>query len=261
MAQPRHPPPAPVRTARPPEPMDGNTTPEAFGAEERITDPARIVALLRGLKDGHALLSVAVDGESALYTSAVLDVDPARGYLLLDELSPRRGHERLIETRRLRVRARLHGIEVRFPGDVREVGGTAGIAYYQIAVPDTLYYRQRRTHFRVEIGAALVIPVHLERTPDEAFDGALHDLSVGGVGAYLPETALKRGDTVPTCVVQIPNAPPVRSALEVCFVRFDEARRKVRIGGRFLGLTPAQHKALARFVAELERKLLQRRRR
>jgi c-di-GMP-binding flagellar brake protein YcgR len=159
------------------------------------------------------------------------------------------------------VRARLRGIELRFPCAIREIGGASGIAYYYAPLPEQVRYRQRRTHFRVEIGAALIIPVHLARGSEEAVDGALHDLSVSGVGAYVSESNLKRGDTFPSCVVRIPDAPPLRSALEVCFVRFDEARNKLRIGGRFLNLARPQRKALERFVAELERKLLQRRRR
>lgn len=248
------------RADRPPEPMDGNPIRGQFGDEERISNPARIVGLLRGLKDGRALLSIAVDGDPALYTSAVLEVNPDHGYLLLDELSPHRGHQRLMKTRRLRVRARLHGIELRFPCAIREIGRASGIAYYYAPLPEQVRYRQRRTHFRVEIGAALIIPVHLTREPEETLDGALYDLSVGGVGAYVSKSNLKRGDTIPDCVVHIPDAPPLHSALEIRFVRFDEARRKLRIGGRFLNLARPQHKALKRFVAELERKLLQRRR-
>lgn len=241
--------------------MDNHPVRGQFGGEERVTDPARILGLLRGLKDGHALLSVAVGGDPALYTSAVLEVNPDHGYLLLDELNPRRGHQRLMETRSLQVRARLHGIELRFPCTIREIGGAAGIAYYYAPLPEQVRYRQRRTHFRVEIDAALIIPVHLARGSEEAVDGALHDLSVSGVGAYVSESNLKRGDTFPSCVVRIPDAPLLRSALEVCFVHFDEARRKLRIGGRLLNLARPQSKTLERFVAELERKLLQRRRR
>lgn len=252
----------PARRANGPlEPMDDHPDRGQFGDEERVSDPARIVGLLRGLKDGHALLSVAMDGDPALYTSAVLEVNSDHGYLLLDELNPHRGHLRLMETRSLRVRARLRGIELRFPCAIREIGGASGIAYYYAPLPEQVRYRQRRTHFRVAIGAALVIPVHLARGPEETVDGALHDLSVGGVGAYVSESNLKRGDTIQNCVVRIPDAPPLHSALEVCFVRFDETRRKLRIGGQFLNLARPQRKTLERFVADLERKFLQRRRR
>lgn len=241
--------------------MDGDPAREPFSSEERITDPARIAGLLRGLKEEHALISVVVEGEPAVYSSAVLEVDPERGYLLLDELSPRRGHERLVQIRLLRVRARVHGIELQFSCPLREIGGASGIAYYYLPIPEMVHYRQRRTHYRVEIGSALVIPVQFECGPQTAIDGAVHDLSVGGVGAYVQESVLKRGDNVPNCIVRIPHAPPVRGALEVCFVRYEEARGKIRIGGRFLDLPPPQRKALERFVAELERQILRRRRR
>ncbi|HQU15115.1 MAG: flagellar brake protein [Gammaproteobacteria bacterium] len=241
--------------------MENQSRQDPFGAEENVTDPTRIVALLRGLMDSHALLSVSIPGEQSLYSSALLEVDPDLGHLLLDELNPRRGHERLLEARKLQVIGRLHGIEIRFPAAVQEIGGAAGIAYYQLAIPGLVRYRQRRTHYRVEVGASLVIPVQLALGPEQLLDGSLHDLSVSGVGAYLASGTLQRGDTVPACVVQLPDAPPLRSALEVCYVRFDEARGKLRIGGRFLDLTRAQQKCLERFVAELERRLLQRRRR
>src|SRR5690606_23153810 len=76
-------------------------TPNGGGADyqthgERITNPAQIVRLLERVKENRALLTITIPGINTIYNSAILGISFEQKHLLLDELLPADGHERLI---------------------------------------------------------------------------------------------------------------------------------------------------------------------
>lgn len=224
---------------------------------ERLTDPAQIVTLLRRASEARDLLTVILPDSPRRYNSAILKVDPEQGVVLLDELNPPEGHERLVAARRLRASCHIRGIELSFQATVSEVGGDAGIAFYRIPLPQELHYHQRRANYRVQVGRGLAIPVYLTLGTDDALEGQLSDLSAGGLSMRL-ETgrSLNRGQRVEQCTIPLPKGDQIRSALEIRYARAEENAKWLRAGARFLDLTRAQQSRIQRFVAQLERELI-----
>lgn len=226
---------------------------------EEISDPVQIAALLKKVKDSRTLIQVTVPGRATEYNSALLDINQEQGFLLLDELTPPDGHKSLREQGRLTVVIRLRGVNMRFTSTVQEIGGQAGIAFYRIEFPPHLYYCQRRSFYRVKIGAGLIVPFSITCEPSKPLEGHLDDISVTGLRAELKQQLLfDKGALLPTCAIQLPSGEKVNCEVEVRHISQDETHRIFYLGARFINLDRPRLNTLKRFVAETERALLRR---
>ncbi|MFA7387611.1 MAG: flagellar regulator YcgR PilZN domain-containing protein [Thiohalobacteraceae bacterium] len=226
---------------------------------EKVTHRPQVIGLLRRLRDQRVLLSARVPGHSGLFNSLLLEVDPDRSLILLDELNPRQGHELVCQTGQLRVHCQCKGVELSFNCDVEVHPARSGISFYRAALPEAIDYLQRRSSFRVRVGADLTVPVRLSLNKATASaEAVLVDLSVGGFGATLDSSVeLTLGQVLP-CVIQLPKGETLEANIEIRVVRVDPARPIQRIGASFRDLKPVQRQVVRRFVAQLEREMLRR---
>jgi len=231
---------------------------------EFITLPAQIAGVLKRLQEAHVLLRITIPGENQAYLSALLEVHPVDGYLLLDELNPPEGNAVLQRARRLGVSAQLQGVDISFTTDLIDAGSSAQIAYYRLAMPQGMRYQQRRTSYRARINLARLIPVLLTRDDGATLEGQLFDISVGGIGTrHKPGKTIdiQQGGVWDECIIRLDGNQEIRGALEVCFIGEDSRSRQMRLGGKFLNLTRPQTKIIENFVAALERDWLKKLRR
>ncbi len=235
---------------------------EYVGENEKISLPAQIASLLRRVHEERALLNITVPGSDDRYTSMVLEVNPAMGQMLLDELHPAEGHERFLATKKFHAHTRLKGVDISFAGILQATARENGMALYQIPLPALLLYRQRRSSYRVRVGAGLVVPVILDDENLRHLQGLLCDISIGGIGLRLKAeqpALMDNGAVFSRCEIQLPGNERIHSGLELRFVSAVDRRNMVRFGGRFIGLEPSDQKLVEHFVVSLERELLKKR--
>lgn len=230
-----------------------------------VTQPQQIASVLRRLQESHTLLHVVVPGDTQVYLSAMLEVHVVDGYLLLDELNSEIGHLELLQAHRLGVHARLNGVGINFTTQLLNAGRNAQAGYYRVTFPSAMQYRQRRASYRARISLARAVPVLLTRQDGTSLNGELIDISTGGIGSRhksaLP-VKLHQGGIWDECLIQLPgHADDIRSPLEICFAGEDSRNHKLRVGGKFLNLTPSQIKIIENFVASIEREWLKKLRR
>lgn len=228
------------------------------GKTEKITHAPQIIGLLRRVRDQRILLSVSVPGHGELFTSLLLEVDPERNRILLDELNPRAGHELVRETRQLRVHCQCQGVELGFACQVEIGQGKSGICYYRAALPEAINYLQRRGSYRVRVGLDLALFLQLPVDETTLIEGELFDLSMGGLGANVDtKLRLERGQILP-CVLNLPKTDPLQLEIEIRFVHAEEHKPTQRIGASFRNMQPRQQTLLRRLVTQLEREMLRR---
>lgn len=223
------------------------------GRTERITDAVRVAGLLAGIVERRSLLTITMDGAPEPYNSALLAVNRERGYVVLDELTPRRGHESVAPGRRLHAYARVRGVEMRFGSEVQAIVDEGDAMAYRLAFPDVLDYRQRRAHYRARLRGRRAA-IALLADPGEAIRGELRDISVGGVGAEFQKALpghLGPGARVPARIDVTEAA--IRCEIEICFVNRSLHNRTYVVGARFVGLDPADQKRIAQLVAAIDR--------
>lgn len=231
---------------------------EYQGKTEKVTHLPQIIGLLRRIRDQRVLLSASVPGHPGVFNSLLLEVDPERKLILLDELNPRAGHELVLQTRELRVHCQCQGIELGFACAVDIGQGRNGISFYRAALPDSINYLQRRGSYRVRVGLDLAVPLQLPFDESTLIEGELYDLSMGGLGANLEtDLRLERGQIL-NCILNLPKAEPFPVEIEIRFIRADDTKSTRRIGASFRNLQPRQQTVLRRLVTQLEREMLRR---
>lgn len=223
---------------------------------EEITSAIRIAAILRPLQQQHSIVSIAVPSAKRLYNSTLLEVNPEQGYLLLDELHPREGHEQLSTASKIGLSAHRKGIEIKMILEISEIGSDNGVAYYKVAYPGLIRYRQRRRAFRVPVSAAQSIPVELADEQGNAFYGELQDISAEGMCIRFPaKTGIseEKKSQAMTYTITLPNKKRVQGLFILCRVTPHEAGRNLQVGGKFKQLDKAQARLIERFVLEIQR--------
>ena len=227
--------------------------------DRQVSEPRRIAHILLRLRDARELLSARIPGSDATFLTTLLGVDTGAQRFHLDELSPRSGHEALLRERTLRLASRLDGVSVIFSATLASVGVERGIAVYALPFPHVLHYHQRRTGYRVGIGAAQHTTVHLGHPEAGPLTGEVRDLSAGGlaVRVQLPDAiVLDQGERLADCAVVLPGGRSLRCDLEVRHVLRLEGSRWTRLGTRFLRLARRDQHVVAQFIVQLERERL-----
>jgi c-di-GMP-binding flagellar brake protein YcgR len=233
-----------------------STLPSPESSLTRVTDSQQIYHLVRRVQEGRSLLNVTVRGQSKSYLSAVLDVNAVEGYLLLDELTPVEGHEALLRVGRLNVYTQCQGVDVSFNSEVQHSGIEGGGALYRVAMPEVVYYSQRREDYRVRINLGRAIPLVYLDDAGRGFEGVLHDISAGGLSAdllKLKDVAIKPGQVLSNCLIKQIADHPLNVSIEIRFVAHGDNGHGLRVGSRFLDLPGPEQRAIRQFVATLDR--------
>jgi c-di-GMP-binding flagellar brake protein YcgR len=225
---------------------------------ETLTDTTRIVGLFKRLLERRALLSIKIEDHPQEFTTAVINVSPENGLLMLDELKPEQGHALLKLSPTFKARAQLEGVQIAFTATMIEIGEQDAIAYYTIQIPAQVDYHQRRQSVRIPLSAANPLPVTLTAEDGLSLKGNMADLSTGGLRIRFDRdlpTALEPGQKL-DCSFPLPPDNKQRFTCEV-IVRVikghHESYKAAFIGGQFADITKPQERQLARMVMLLQR--------
>ncbi len=148
---------------------------------EKVTNTARILALLQKFKDHRGLLAVKLDDKKATFTTAIIDIDTEKNYLILDELKPDNGDQLLRKTPIIKARGQTDGVVISFIAKVDEFGVQDEIPFYKLSIPPVIGYQQRRQNVRIRVGAAQSLAAKITVAEDCSVKGFVEDLSLGGL--------------------------------------------------------------------------------
>lgn len=227
---------------------DDSTSPDGQEAE--------IYVLLKRAFDTRCLLTVYVGPDRTPFTSAILEVVRDGRYLVLDELTPAIGHERIRVEPRIEVRALVDGIELRFESRVTQIGEQDGLPYYKVAFPPEVLYAQRRRQHRVTVPMSQGFEVIVTFADEQELRGELRDLSVGGLCARIRTGELDAKtdrNALAACRILLPGDRTIVSDVELLHIDAPPRPRVPRIGARFVDPSPATKRRIEQFCAELER--------
>lgn len=232
-----------------------NTAP--YEEPEIIRNPGQKTGILRRLHESRNLLDIHLPERGVPFRSALLYVDPQSRRLTLDELKPRRGHDRIGIGTELRVVSRTLGVDTRFTVVVQEIGQADGIYYYVAGYPEEIVYNQRRRFVRVPVPLTRQQHCSLsgdEDTPDTEIQ--LCDLSAGGIGAYVMNGPEPQAHQHYDCHIALHGGEPLDARVEIRYIEYDRQRRRYRFGAEFQDFTHAAHDRIQALVLSLQRELL-----
>lgn len=219
-----------------------------------LTERTKINRLLCELEASSPLCTVQINGSDEEFSSSILNIK-SDGSIILDELTPGHGNSLLQHSKSLKLSTYHKGIHLSFKLSRVEVGSSRGITYYKAALPDRVYYPQRRKSPRVEI-STIDIPFNgIAQRTGLSVGGYLFDLSRDGAGITLPinRARLQRSDLIKNCQISFEDYV-MDFDFVVRFVKpIAQGTTKTQIGGIFAGLSPKSQSKLTHFITSLER--------
>ncbi len=222
----------------------------------RVKSRSEIRSLLGKLSKNHTLLSITIGKSPRTFGSMILEVNNEKGYLVLDELYPRKELKTPLLHAKLAINTHLDGIEIHFQIKVDAISRKDDVEYYRAGLPAYIHHHQRRAYYRVKVGIAEPVPIALSTTDDVLLHADLRDISLGGIGASFssPTTeALSVGDEIPNCIIHTPDGKEIVSSMEIARVEETSSSKAIRVGARFIHITSADRQELSKLIAKLDR--------
>lgn len=227
----------------------------AAGAVEAVDPREARHLLLKKIFESHCLLDIRLHGEDAAYQSAIIELLPDSGYLVIDALTPDGGDALAARLPDVRVRTRVNGMEVKFASRILARGSQGGLPYYKVRYPDEIEYPQRRRELRVTVPFDRGVPVRFETRSGTWVRGEIRDLSAGGFCARLLSGDVVNIETecgqTSACEIDLPGHGTLHAVVELRHMLPSRARSAPRVGARFVELDPLAERQLERCVDEL----------
>jgi c-di-GMP-binding flagellar brake protein YcgR len=221
-----------------------------------LTDAKKINVLLKNIEEASPICTVTIEGTSDHFSTSILDVQLESNQITIDKLSPPHGNQ-LLANNKCKLSAIHDGIHLAFPLDSIETDSSRDISFYKVAIPNRIYYPQRRSSPRIQI-TALHIPFSgiSERTK-ATVGGSIFDISRTGLCLGISITnniaRLQRGDSLKNCRITFEDQT-ISFDLAVRFVKTANKKTgRTMIGGYFENFSSKSRQKLERFVAALER--------
>jgi c-di-GMP-binding flagellar brake protein YcgR len=225
-----------------------------------LYDYEKILKILGDIEANSPLCSVQLDHSRQQFSTSILSIDLEKQQIMLDELMPKEGNAELEKDKHLKLSAYHRGIHMSFNLDHVEIGVSRGIKYYKAAIPDEIYYPQRRKAPRIDISHSELQFNGISQRTGVPVSGYLFDLSRGGAGVNLPFNRAKilRGDHLTHCQIRFEDYV-MDFEFDVRFVKpLYAGHSKLQVGGLFLKLSSKSQTRLSHFITSLEREEIRR---
>ncbi len=256
------------------ETAEKKTSADKSAKGQLIRSTEGIYRLLKRLEGKHTPVKINFQSVADSYTSMVIGVNFKEGYFLLDEVTPKWGDDLMKRATPFRFDSfhdgcKISGSEVRAEGRAIKDGSPI----YKIPFPESLFFLQRRQHFRASIRSSLLIRMRLGKiVPPEKLDefgqiipqqttwqyeGRLRDLSAHGCQVELNgdlSDRIRNADRFEGCLILFPNQKTsIELNLIVRHVGLTEDQQTTQLGCEFQDLSSALDQQLSFAVAELQR--------
>ena len=226
-----------------------------------LRDPDVIRVLLARLIAARCPVFVFVEGDGERYGTMLLELDADANALIADELNPRRGNANVRRGAKLRVAARLEGVEMRFATSVRAIDADADVSAYMLEIPAELDHREQRAVHRTR---AFAIAAELRDPEGPPVEGRVLDVSIAGIRIAVKKPHRVREETRWDCTVALPDGE-FESRIAIMRVLGEQRPRFGRdaedvLGAKFDSLAEGAARRLGRYIADTQRALLRARR-
>ncbi len=220
-----------------------------------------ICATLRGLQKQDA--TVMVYHTHGQFISKILEVDSDEEEFLFDLGALERENSRALFASELEFAAETAGAKVEFRTTIIRTVDHDGLPAFCAAVPDVLYYIQRRNFFRINSPAWPPMSCRGELPDNTHFEFNLKDLSLGGLSMYTDDSAITElfepGMILKNIDVDL--ASYGQFCLDLQFVNHattkvvdskGDVRQIERLSFKFSALSATQERGLQQVITELE---------
>lgn len=197
------------------------------------------------------------------YATIIVHVDTEKERFLIDEIVPKEGAKRALEGEEFEVTLSDKGIPVIFKTTMDSQVKFEGSTAYAIPLPEKVEYCQRRSAFRVQMGAGMRKYVTLREQDKFGIEGAfINDISFTGMSIAIPKLNLEEhfseGKELKGVSFIIEDHEKFFCDLHLKRVHFNEIRQQTVLAGSFENFEKEDQLKMNNFVCTVEREILKR---
>lgn len=211
--------------------------------------------LLNTLKRERSSLSIKFEQSNEPYVSMLLDVDPNRQFIILDEINSPLGHRLACLGEEFVVTAKENGIFIFFHSKVLDYGSIEGITFYRLPFPSHIELLQRRSTQRLKIPADIALTANFLLPHIGVVRAKILDISLSGLQLTLPRNLKSLFDNVNKidhCRLVSPFLPASEFSLEVKHYHYDVSVQRTFVGCQFANLDNTGLKFLSLLTSHLQ---------
>ncbi len=227
-----------------------------------IKDANEILHLLQRLGAAHCALTARADGHADSISTVLLNVDPTS--LWVDVPANRTLLDTWLRAHYLRFEGSLDRAELRFSCSPGSLDSHEDRPALRLPTPVRILYLQRREFMRREPPTGILV-CRLRLHDGSEVKATIRDIGGGGLAIVATRTAVKFsiGDVLTGCRIVLPETGELEVSLQVRHVlaRVNLGYEATQIGCEFIDLAPAAQSKLFRYLLQLDREQLARRRR
>lgn len=228
-----------------------------------VHDAGEIRHHLQRLAGERCALTVRAEGSADSMTTMLLRADDAS--LWIDVPSTRKLLDAWLGAHLLRIEGSIDRAALRFSAGPARLDSFEAKPALRLPLPHRMLYLQRREFMRREppVGS-LVCHLRLPDDSDREVRASIRDIGGGGLAivATRSEVTFKTGDVLKGCRIELPEIGEVEVNLQVrhVLVRGHLGYDAAQAGCEFVDLTPSAQRKLFRYLMQLDRDQLARRR-
>jgi c-di-GMP-binding flagellar brake protein YcgR len=234
--------------------------PEASVDESRfrVDSDVEIAYILRGLMKSGALVTAYFSAGKEFVVTAVLSVEPERGFVVLDSGANRELNERLLRSGEINVVSSQDGVRVQFGSRKVEAVSFEGRLAFRIPFPSSVVKLQRREYYRLPTPILNPLKCEVPAPEGQRIAMPISDISLGGVCLVGERagTPLELGTVLEDCRISLPEAGVIHASLSVrnsYLVTLKNGATSRHTGCEFIRLGGQQEAMLQRYIIRLER--------
>lgn len=249
-------------TNMPPAPALNESDLDGYYDKFFIDDADEIRHHLQRLVVANCALTARADSGADSISTMLLDIDATS--LWVDVPAKRSLLDTWLRAHHLRFEGSLDRAALRFSCSSGWLDSHEGHDALRLPLPVRILYLQRREFIRREPPIGRLV-CHLRLKDGGEVEATIRDIGGGGLAIVATHTAvnLSIGDVLAGCRIELPEIGELEVSLQVRHVlaRGSLGREATQVGCEFVGLAPAAQGKLFRYLLQLDRDQLARRRR
>jgi flagellar brake protein len=228
-----------------------------------VKNPKQIVSYLNQLMQKKCLIAVHFGENNDSFLTSIIQIDQKKKLLMLDYGPKDYLNKQLLQAKKPDFRSVIDGIKVAFNANKVSSTQIKGQAAFVLALPDNLYWLQRRKFYRVRVPLShksfCTLRFQDEQSNITTGRFRLQDISITGA-AFINEeldfsnqllpTTLFENSTIQLNDITLDNLTiTIKNKTALVPNRPDKGQR---IGCEFSGVTPNMESAIQRYMQDIE---------
>ena len=210
------------------------------------------------LQRRHSFIEVKFPRIEQAFQSMILELHADDAFLVIDELYPAEGREKLLEGDEAEIVAQVPGIKVAFFSKLLAREVAEGLPVYRMELPEEIGSTIRRRAYRIYVEREPNLSIDIASDDERMRSAHIVNLSPDGIKLSFPTNIskqLEKHRTLENCLIRLPNGFDIDCTVELRNIYAIRTPTAHTLAGGVLSVSiPSQRTKLGQYLAAVQRK-------